>query len=683
MTAYTGVPMMLEGYWLPVIVDLQGLSVPSQQRPILRQHDQRAIVAHTDAIEVSQQRLKVSGVMSGVSEAAREVMQLADNGFPWQASIGARPDELEFVEVDSTVKVNGRNWPGPLYVARKATLGEISFVPVGADQNTNASIAAQAAALMRNRGAMMDFDKWTKGKGFDPAQLSDGQRVTLEAAWKAESTPPASPPPAAAPAAAPAANPPANGPSNSNGAAPQINAAPAPFRSVEDVIEAQRHENARRQRITEIVAGAIQDRPDMVDVAEGLGRAAIEGKQTEQWLELQLLRAARPGAPLMVAPRSQELNGTIIECAVAKAAGIRELEKHYKPETLEASHRQFRHGLPLGELLLTAARRNGYPGLSLKDTKSLLKAAFRDPDIRAAGISDFALPNILGAVANKSLVAGFNFTEQVWRTIAKIKSVPDFKTNTAVRLSPSMKLETVGADGQLKHGTAAEATYTVKANSAGLVFAVTRQDIINDDMSALNEVPMGLGRGAGQKLNTDFWTVFLNNSAFFTTARGNYFTGAATNLQSSSLATALGLFRNQTSEDGEPLGIEPRILLVPTGLEVTMLELMRSTNYNTGGAATDTKVPNTNIWAGRFTPAVSAYLANAAYTGNSAVAWYLLADPNDVPVICVAFVDGVETPQIDSTEANFDQPGITFRALYDYGVNTVEYRGGVKSKGAA
>ena len=38
----------------------------------------------------------------------------------------------------------------------------------------------------------------------------------------------------------------------------------------------------------------------------------------------------------------------------------------------------------------------------------------------------------------------------------------------------------------------------------------------------------------------------------------------------------------------------------------------------------------------KFRAEVSRYLSNSSYTGNSEKAWYLLADPNDLPVIEVS-----------------------------------------------
>ena len=53
--------------------------------------------------------------------------------------------------------INGRAFDGPLYVARRITLGEISFVDLGADTNTTARIAAQ-----QQESQLMDETKDTE-----------------------------------------------------------------------------------------------------------------------------------------------------------------------------------------------------------------------------------------------------------------------------------------------------------------------------------------------------------------------------------------------------------------------------------------------------------------------------------------------------------------------------------------
>jgi hypothetical protein len=48
-------------------------------------------------------------------------------------------------------------------------------------------------------------------------------------------------------------------------------------------------------------------------------------------------------------------------------------------------------------------------------------------------------------------------------------------------------------------------------------------------------------------------------------------------------------------------------------------------------------------------------------------AWYLLADPIDLPVIEVAFLNGQEAPTIETADADFNVLGIQMRGLYYFG----------------
>src|SRR5262249_4940578 len=139
----TGQPMRVSGWRHPVILDLAGLSVPSQSRPIRFGHDPLAGVGHTDAVRVEEGQLVATGIVSRDTHAAREVVISAKNGFPWQASVGASIEEFEFIKENQQVLVNGRSFQGPVNVVRKSTLGEISFVDLGADGRTTVSVAAR------------------------------------------------------------------------------------------------------------------------------------------------------------------------------------------------------------------------------------------------------------------------------------------------------------------------------------------------------------------------------------------------------------------------------------------------------------------------------------------------------------------------------------------------------------
>lgn len=144
MVAHTFKPVRLAGWYHPVLVEASGLSIPSQVRPIRYGHDANQGVGHTSRIALEGGKLVAEGVISRDTPAARDVVGSSKNGFPWQASIGASVDEYEFIRADQKATVNGKEYAGPLFVARKATLNEISFVDLGADDRTKAKVAAAA-----------------------------------------------------------------------------------------------------------------------------------------------------------------------------------------------------------------------------------------------------------------------------------------------------------------------------------------------------------------------------------------------------------------------------------------------------------------------------------------------------------------------------------------------------------
>jgi hypothetical protein len=126
---------------------------------------------------------------------AKQVIALNDKGFAWQSSIGARADQVEFVPEGKSSQANGREFAGPVNIARRATLGEISFVVLGADDNTSAQIAASAQPT---KELDMEFAAWIEAQGFTPDALNDAQTKNLRALYDvqaAKPTTPVEPPP--------------------------------------------------------------------------------------------------------------------------------------------------------------------------------------------------------------------------------------------------------------------------------------------------------------------------------------------------------------------------------------------------------------------------------------------------------------------------------------------------------
>ena len=370
-----------------------------------------------------------------------------------------------------------------------------------------------------------------------------------------------------------------------------------------------------------------------------------------------------------------------IEAAVCITCGLDDISKHYPEKVLDAASKQYSHGIRFRELLMLAARENGHSGFSTADVGVIFDAAFA---VRASsGYSTMNIPGILSNVANKFLNVGFLAVETGFRTIAAKRSAPDFKQSTSYSLTGDLTYELVGPAGEIKSGTLGEAKYTNQLQTYGKTLRISRTDIINDDLGVLATAARNLGRGAGLSLNQLFWKTFLGSvSTMFTSGNGNVVTGAGSALSASSLGLAAQALRKQTDPDGNPLGVNPRILLVPPELEIVADGLMHSTAFSVGGSSTVAQIPTSNMFAGKYQVLAASYLSNGNFTGYSTTAWYLLADPLDLATMETSWLNGRDFPTIETAEADRSTLGINMRAYHDVGIATQEFRAGVRAAGA-
>jgi len=134
MLANTGDVMEL-GFFGRIVVDMDGLKIPKGSLPILQQHDPNLRAGFSASVEKGGGNLRIKGELLD-NEVGAAIARDADQGFPWQASIGFRISEAEFVDDDEKREVNGKKLSGPLLVATKSRLLESSFTPNGADSKT-------------------------------------------------------------------------------------------------------------------------------------------------------------------------------------------------------------------------------------------------------------------------------------------------------------------------------------------------------------------------------------------------------------------------------------------------------------------------------------------------------------------------------------------------------------------
>ena len=669
--AYNGGPMILPNFPLPVVVDLQGLTAAGSL-PILMNHDLDKIVGHAKDIDVGESTIDLAGVVSGASNEADQVTASASAGFPWKASIGAHPGKMQYVARGVKTVVNGKTVTGPLYVARKATLREVSFVAIGADPEASAHVAASAAHYSKETD--MTFDVWSKDVfGGRLPELTDQQTVALQAKYDAEID--------AIKASAKPAEP---------GEPKPVIQAAAPTVVLADVLKVYEKHVATVHASAATYTGKIAT-DDLAEIQAKASTTAAEFKVkalNDDWpatrLAVELIQAAadtrvaliqaeRPKGPA-IHGSSQDVSMPAIEAAFCRSTGHVDMEKQFTPEVLEASDRY--RNLGLQELLLICAAQNGYSGrqrVGSGNLREVLEAAF----------STHTLTTLLTTTGNKVLLAGFDAIPQSWRKVAVPSTVTDFKAITAYRMNADLEYEELGPAGEIAHGTVSQESYTRQAVTYAKMLALTRTDIINDDLGAFDNIRKRLGLGAAIKMNKLFWTAWLaasNAGTFWTSGRGNYQTGGATALSEAGLNTAVKLFRDAEGPDGNLLGLEPKRLLTCSDLEATAAKLHKSMEVRDTTASTKTMVAN--IYHERFETIIVPELSNSNYTGYSATAWWLLTDPAILAPATMCFLDGQQAPTIESADVDFNTLGIQYRGYHDFGVAMAEWRSSVHSVGA-
>ena len=622
-TAYTGGGMRLPGWRHPVVVDLSGMEIP-ETVPLLTNHENR-----TDArvgmvrARVAGGSLEIEGDIVSDGEAASGIVAQCRAGADWQLSIGADVRESELVKADR--EVNGQTAAAPFYLVSKSVLREVSVVAVGAEQSTRMRVGA---------GFKMMHPEHVKGEDMEENKNT--------------------------PVAATAAKP-----------LDQNDIEEAAKAAAEGAVTAER---SRVSAIADICKG---ESPE-------IEREAVKAGWTPQETTakvLAALRAARPAAGVNVIVRDRPEGAetrAAIEAALCLRGGISPdtLEKSYGAKTVEAGGKAM--DMPLKEVLHACLDMEGIAHGRTVDNETI-RAAF----------STVSLPGILSNVANKKLLDSYRAQPVIAQRLCTSGDLSDFKESERFRLTDVGDLLPVAPDGEIKEGGISEEAAKNQIDTYGKKFCLTRKMIINDDLGGFMRVPAAMGNRAARLIDQLFFARLLKNpaqpdgKALFSAAHRNLLTGASSALSAESLKKAIQIFLDQTDSDGQPISVEPRILLVPTALKHLAIELTKGATLVVAGSA-DKVVPALNVLADENLQVVSSpYLANAAYDGASAAAWYLFGQPGQVDTFEIGYLAGRRTPTVERGETDFNTLGLWFRVYFDVGVREQDHRGMVKANGQA
>lgn len=391
---------------------------------------------------------------------------------------------------------------------------------------------------------------------------------------------------------------------------------------------------------------------------EGADEAIVMGVSVDEAraMVMDQLRARNKGVSVTMGEAESDKFRAAAQDAVLMAAGI--------PVADAAPGAQELRGHSMVELAREALQREGLQA-NFGDNMELARQAIN---------STSTFPAIMANLANKSVMVGFNEAETTYQIWAGKGSNRDFKEAARVALSEAGNLELVPEGGQFQQDFLGEASARTKVATYGKLFSLTRQAIINDDLGLFSKIATKYGSAAKRLVNKMVYAQLTgnvkmqDNIALFDTKHGNV-AGTGEALSVKAIAKAITAMRRQKGITGDAtLNITPKYLVVPPELEMTAYQIVNST-----AAVDGVNSGVVNPYKGRFVVVADAELTDPD-------AWYLVADATQHDTIEVTYLNGVETPRLE-TRQGFDVDGIEYKVAFDCGVSALDFRGVFKNAG--
>jgi hypothetical protein len=369
------------------------------------------------------------------------------------------------------------------------------------------------------------------------------------------------------------------------------------------------------------------------------------------------------------------------------------LERSGKRQTLEAAagHKQFGYrfkdmdldgGEFRGMSLLDMAREtliaNGQSVRGLDRMQLVTRALqFRSGGMQTT--SDFAI--LFESAMYKLLLASYAMADDTWRLFAGTDSVPDFRDSNRYRLGSFGVADDLNEHGEFKQKAIPDGSkMSISTGTKGNIIAISRQAIINDDMSALSNVSTNFGRSFGLTIEVAVYALLAQNSGlgptqtdtnpFFHSARANV-NATASGITAAGLnADKVVMGSQKDPSSNEYLALRPSVLLVPLGLEADA-NLINEAQYDPA----DSKFMKPNIVRGLFSKVVGS-------PRLSGTRRYLFANDPSAPAIKVVFLEGAGEAPVVESEQGFEVDGMRWKARLDVKAQMFDPKGAVTNAGA-
>ncbi|WP_260435107.1 MULTISPECIES: prohead protease/major capsid protein fusion protein [unclassified Burkholderia] len=425
---------------------------------------------------------------------------------------------------------------------------------------------------------------------------------------------------------------------------------------------------AERQRVIDIRqavrASTLDDQDALITgfIDQGIGADAVRAHV----LRMQAERSAAAGI------RGQADIQTVQDEADTRREAMTDALMHrINPRhALTDVARQYR-GMNLRELCRSGLEAAGVDTRGM-DVRALAGAAL-GMGARGAYNTTSDLPVVFGNVINRTLREAYTAAPRSFSAWARQGMLTDFRAATRVMVDGAIKLEKVNEAGEYKYGSLVDGGEVIQLGTYGKIVNFTRAMIINDDLSALERVPVFFGRAAANLESDLVYSALTGNvkmsdgKVLFDAAHSNV--GAAGAIGIDTLSAGRSAMRTQKAPgDGTALNLAPRFLIVPAALET-------AAGQYTSNQYTPNVAREQNPFFGVLTPIVEPRL-----DAISPDAWYLAADPSVIDTVEYCYLEGEEGLYTEQS-LDFDVDGLKVKARLDFAAKAVDFRGLYKNPG--
>lgn len=422
---------------------------------------------------------------------------------------------------------------------------------------------------------------------------------------------------------------------------------------------------AAAQRREAQIAAMWQGLPDLPAVAQLKNSQDINAMSVEQ-IRAAALNALGQGTTPTAPPRQDAGayadNGNAVKDGMVEAL----LDRAGVAKSQDKSN-HFRT-MSLAEMARASLTEKGVSVSAFGTKMQMVGAAFTHTS------SDFG--HVLMNVSEKAMLRGWENSGETFNRWAKKGTLSNFHTAHRAGLGGFPSLPKVKEGAEYQYVTADDRAAPIALATYGGLFSITRQAIINDDMSVFQSIPANMGRAASRTIGDLVYAILMSNNNFtdgkplFHNDHGNIVTNAE-GFVPAALGEARKQMRMQQDRHGNTLNIAPGFVIVPAALESIAMQVLRSTSVP--GAETNSGIMNPVNSLGEL-------VVESRLDAHSPDSWYVAAELGS-DTVEVAYLDGVDTPYLEQQEG-WSVDGVSYKCRIDAGVAPLDYRGIVRGSKA-